>query len=112
MKIVAKTKGPTLVCSSGDFLDSYKYRVVAYDPQVRGWNNRNLLDVKGFVEDSSKVDDLEELGIDAFLKKWSNIKQAAEVEVKQEAEVEVKQEAEPEAEPEVEVKKKNRKNKK
>ena len=101
MKIVAKTKGPTLVCSSGDFLDSYKYRVVPYDPQVRGWNNRNLLDVKGFVEDSSKVEDLDKLGADAFLKKWSKIKQEAEVEP----------EAEPEAEPEVEVKKKNRKNK-
>jgi len=110
MKIVAKTKGPTLVCSSGDFLDSYKYRVVAYDPQVRGWNNRDLLDVKGFVIDAAINSELQEMDVDAFLKKWDKAEPEAKPET--EPEVEVKQEAEVEAEPEVEVKKKNRKNKK
>lgn len=110
MKIVAKTKGPTLVCSSGDFLDSYKYRVVAYDPQVRGWNNRDLLDVKGFVIDAAINSELQEMDIDAFLKKWDK----AEPEVKEEIKPEAEAEAEPEAEAEVvsEFKKKNRKNKK
>lgn len=110
MKIVAKTKGPTLVCSSGDFLDSYKYRVVAYDPQVRGWNNRDLLDVKGFVIDAAINSELQEMDVDAFLKKWDK----AEPEVKEEIKPEAEAEAEPEAEAEVvsEFKKKNRKNKK
>lgn len=110
MKIVAKTKGPTLVCSSGDFLDSYKYRVVAYDPQVRGWNNRDLLDVKGFVIDAAINSELQEMDVDAFLKKWDK----AEPEVKEEIKPETEAEAEPEAEAEVvsEFKKKNRKNKK
>lgn len=110
MKIVAKTKGPTLVCSSGDFLDSYKYRVVAYDPQVRGWNNRDLLDVKGFVIDAAINSELQEMDVDAFLKKWDK----AEPEVKEAIKPETEAEAEPEAEAEVvsEFKKKNRKNKK
>lgn len=103
MKILAKTKGPTLVCSSGDFLDSYKYRLVNYDPQVRGWNNRDLLEISGFVDDMAKNEDLEEMGLDAFLKKWAE---------KSEPKAEEPKVEEPKVEePRIEMKK-NRKNKK
>lgn len=54
MKILAKTVGPTLVCLSGDFLDSYEYRVVEYDNRVRDWNNRNLLEIKSFLKDDGE----------------------------------------------------------
>ena len=55
MKILAKTVGPTLVCLSGDFLDSYEYRVVEYDNRVRDWNNRKLLEIKSFLKDTGEV---------------------------------------------------------
>lgn len=105
MKILAKTKGPTLVCSSGDFLDSYKYRLVSYDPQVRGWNNRDLLEISGFVNDLADPADLEVLTLEGFLKKWADKPEAEEVQP------EVKTEVEEVEEPKIEVKK-NRKNKK
>lgn len=80
MKILAKTTGPTLVCTSGDFLDSYKYRLVDYDIQVRGWNNRNLLEIKGFVEDTVSTKELESLGEEEFIKKYVEKKEEAKVE--------------------------------
>ena len=88
MKILAKTTGPTLVCTSGEFLDSYKVRLVAYDSQVRGWNNRSLLEITGFVEDEVSSEDLEKLGVDEFVKKFINKK---EVKVDQSEEVKVDQ---------------------
>jgi hypothetical protein len=80
MKILAKTTGPTLVCTSGDFLDSYKYRLVDYDIQVRGWNNRNLLEIKGFVEDTVSTKELESLGEEEFIKKYVEKKEEVKVE--------------------------------
>lgn len=105
MKILAKTKGPTLVCSSGDFLDSYKYRLVNYDPQVRGWNNRDLLEVSGFVNDLADPRDLEVMTLEGFLKKWADKPEVEEVKPEVKTEVEEVEEPKPEV-------KKNRKNKK
>lgn len=82
MKILAKTNGPTLVCASGDFLDAYKFRLTEYDTQVRGWNNRNLLEIKGFIEDSVSAKDLEILGEEEFIKKYINKKEEPKEEVK------------------------------
>lgn len=79
MKILAKTTGPTLVCMSGDFLDAYKLRIVEYDNQVRGWNNRNLLEISLFVEENVSNKDLEELGVEEFIKKYSKKKSTQEV---------------------------------
>ena len=69
-KILAKTTGATLVALSGDFLDSYKYRIIEFDNRVRDWNNRKLLDIKMFLEDSVDVSELDSLGLDAFLAKY------------------------------------------
>lgn len=74
MKILAKTTGPTLVCASGDFLDSYKYRLVDYDIQVRGWNNRNLLDINCFIDDEVSSQELDKLGFEEFVKKYNKNK--------------------------------------
>lgn len=85
MKILAKTTGCTLVCSNYNFLDAYKYRLVEYNAQVRDWNNRGLLDVECFVEDSVNDSELDDLGFDEFVKKY-NPEKKAEPEAKAEAE--------------------------
>jgi len=64
MKILAKTTGPTLVCLSGDFLDAYEYRVVEYDTRVRDWNNRNLLDIKSFIDDKEEQPKVEQAKVE------------------------------------------------
>ena len=46
MRILAKTKGPVLLCENGDFLDAERYRIVEYDRHVRDWNNKEMLDIK------------------------------------------------------------------
>lgn len=102
MKVLAKTTGATLVCASGDFLDSYKYRIVEYDNQARDWNNRNLLDIKAFIPENVSNDELNEIGLDAFIVKYVKVTKA-EVKEEEKAKPEVKEEEE-----EVPVQKKNK----
>lgn len=89
MKVLAKTNGSTLVCGSGDFLDSYKLRLVEYDGQVRDWNNRKLLEIALFTEENVSKEELEEIGEEAFIKKYSKKKEEVVKEPTTEAEVEV-----------------------
>lgn len=111
MKILAKTTGPTLVCTSGDFLDSYKFRLTEYDTQVRGWNNRNLLEIKGFVEDNVSAKELESLGEEEFIKKYVEKKEEVKVEEAKVEEVKVEEPEEVKVENFIEKKKKkSRKN--
>lgn len=71
MKVLAKTTGVTLVCTNTDFLDAYKYRLVEYTNQVRDWNNRSLLDIKCFVDSSVDARELNDLGVENFIKKYT-----------------------------------------
>lgn len=89
MKVLAKTNGSTLVCGSGDFLDSYKLRLVEYDGQVRDWNNRKLLEIALFTDENVSKEELEEIGEEAFIKKYSKKKEEVVKEPTTEAEAEV-----------------------
>ena len=106
-KILAKTTGATLVGLSGDFLDSYKYRIIDFDNRVRDWNNRKLIEIKCFLEDNVDASELEKLGVDDFVSKYEKGKK---VEVKEEVkeEPEVKEEVKEEVKVEEPKRKKSR----
>lgn len=70
-KVLAKTTGVTLVTLSGDFLDSYKFRIIEFDNRVRDWNNRKLLEIKCFLNDDVESSELDEMNLDDFVKKYT-----------------------------------------
>lgn len=88
MRILAKTKGPVLLCENGDFLDAERYRIVEYDRHVRDWNNKEMLDIKCYVSPEATDDELKKIGVDEFAKKY-DINKKAEPEPKVEAQLEV-----------------------
>lgn len=83
MRILAKTKGPVLLCENGDFLDAERYRIAEYDRHVRDWNNKEMLDIKCYVSPEATDAELKRIGVDEFVKKYDiNKKAEPEVEVR------------------------------